>query len=149
MTGLTSRRFQMDDYGKIDPVEGGVALFEGDTSLELFHPEQLIRTLSLEGEPVALVGITQMWPGVGRVWAWMEDGARQHILSFTKIAKRELLPEAFRAGFVRLEAEVAVTDEAAINWIEVLGFHLEATLCNRGLDGVGDQHLYVRFRSDG
>lgn len=145
MSNLEARVFELADYGRVFPVEHGQDAPLRHIVTEMHAPGDLIRTLYLDGDPVALAGITEMWPGVGRVWVWLEDSARHHVLSLTRLVKRDLLPKAFEAGFVRLEADVATDDEAAINWVEVLGFHREATLQNRGHNGQGDQHLYVRF----
>ncbi|MEE9386414.1 MAG: hypothetical protein V3V08_23615 [Nannocystaceae bacterium] len=145
MSSLEARVFDLADYGRVFPVEQGQSAPVGTIVEEMHAPADLIRTLYLDGEPVALAGITEMWPGVGRVWVWLEDAARGHVLSLTRIVKRELIPAAFEAGFMRLEADIAVDDTHAINWIEVLGFHHEATLKHRGHHGEGNQYLYVRF----
>ena len=85
------------------------------------------------------------WAGVGRVWTWINEEAKQHALSLSRIVSNTLLPWLDET-FVRLDAEIKINDLIAQRWAESFGFYREATMRSYGLNGKGDFYLYARIR---
>jgi hypothetical protein len=87
------------------------------------------------GEPVAVQGIVQLWPGVWSCYAWGTERWPKAVLSLTKTSKRVILPymQAHRAH--RAQAVSLGTHHSAHRWLELLGFEREGRLVRFGREG--------------
>jgi RimJ/RimL family protein N-acetyltransferase len=88
-----------------------------------------------EGGIVFCCGVTDLWPGVGQVWALFSPLARRypHTLQAMKWVLRHFFE---KRGYVRLQTMVAVDNEAAIRFDEKhLDFKREGIMRRFGRHG--------------
>ncbi len=130
------------DFKQVQPAESPVDI----GTIPVAHPLKYVRTLTLDGIPKAIAGVQEKWPGNGEAYVWFEPDALDHFLSFGRIIKYDLLPVA-DAAFRRITAPVDVNNDAAVRFVQWLGFHREfdQPLAHFGLNGEGDYWQYVRF----
>ena len=99
------------------------------------------RTLTYEGKPIAIGGVSPVWAGVGDLWVVMSDEGYQHP---TILARhfRQLIQQAREVILAhRLQAAVHTKNKRQMNFLEKLGFEQEGVL--RGYyEPDEDYHLY-------
>ena len=89
----------------------------------------------LDGQAVALVGVSSQRPGVGVVWAWTTPRAREVGSALTRGGKR-LLAALMRSGvYHRLEAWCWTGHPTSERWVRALGLERECTMRRAGLNG--------------
>lgn len=95
--------------------------------------------------PVACIGCTVMWAGVGTAWAFLSPAALCH-WRLIHGSVRMFLSQAFSSGeFRRIQTSVRADHEAGRRWAEHLGFVIEGpeyAYCPDGADAI----RYVRLR---
>lgn len=89
-----------------------------------------------EGEPVAMIGASETWPGRWQVWMLATDKFDKIGLSLTKWVLRVMIPQLFdELGLHRGEAQSLSTHTVAHRWMEHLGAVKESTLRGFGRKG--------------
>lgn len=89
----------------------------------------------LDGEPVALIGVTPRWPKVWQAWAFGTDHWPRVVLSLTRHARRFMLPAVFHSGAIRVECYALESHTDARRWLVALGAQAERTLPDWGKQG--------------
>lgn len=87
---------------------------------------------TLDGEPVAAVGVNPIWPGVWSGWAFGTDDFRKVGRLLTRHIRRFIIPMLLRDGAHRCEALTIEGHDEAHRWLESFGFTREATHPERG-----------------
>jgi len=88
-----------------------------------------------EGEPIACIGATEMWPGVWQAWMFATDRFADIGLPLTRWVIRDMIPGLIRAGAHRAHCYSIEGHDRAHRWLEALGFVHEATHQGYGRNG--------------
>lgn len=139
MTRLQMRAYKPEDFLAIEPLDSEKKNREGQDVAkwaELYATAGPAVTFTdPEGGIVFCCGVTDLWPGVGQVWALFSPLARRypHTLQAMKWAVRHLFE---KYEYVRIQTTIAVDNEAAIRFDEKhLGFKREGIMRRYGLHG--------------
>lgn len=98
-------------------------------------------TALVDGEPVAIAGLIEMWPGRAIAWSFVGANAGPHMVRITRAVERFLGLCEHR----RIEAYVDPNFEAGHRWMRLLGFDRETPGVMRAFTPDGrDQVLYAR-----
>jgi hypothetical protein len=95
-----------------------------------------------DGEPVAVVGMTEIHPRVWTVWMFATDRFDKVARMLTRHAVRVMIPMLRGAGAHRAECRTIVSHTTAHRWLEFLGGRKEALLKKYGKSGQ-DFYLYA------
>lgn len=99
-------------------------------------------TALMDGRPIAVGGIRELWANRGLCWTFIDKGAGKHFTELHRIVKRMIEIAPYR----RLEAETPCGFEQGHRWLKMLGFTLEAERMRAfQIDG-GDSALYAKVR---
>jgi hypothetical protein len=74
-----------------------------------------------DGMPVAVIGATEMWPGLWSMWMFATDRWPEVARAATRFAKRDMWPALLALGLRRGECRSAAQHEMAHRWIRHLG----------------------------
>jgi hypothetical protein len=74
-----------------------------------------------DGTPIAVVGATEMWPGLWSMWMFATDRWPEIARAATRFAKREMWPALLALGLRRGECCSAAQHDMAHRWIRHLG----------------------------
>lgn len=96
-------------------------------------------TAVVNGDPIACIGLIELWPGRRMVWAYLAAGAGPHLVRLTWQVRRWLRYH----GSGRIEAAVDPEFAASIGWAKCLGFVREG-LMREWIPGK-DFYLYARI----
>jgi hypothetical protein len=102
-------------------------------------------TALLGGRLLGSGGIRIFWPGVGEAWAIFPQGMEEHPREVLATARTQLWQTIRERGLWRVQATARVDFPGAANFLEHLGFSLEAQLSRFSPDGV-DVFLYALVR---
>ena len=80
----------------------------------------------MSGEPAAIGGFVPVWPGLGSGWIWGTDHWDDVVMEVTRALRRDILPSLDRRGLRRMEVRPMAANVAAIRWLGLVGFRLEA-----------------------
>lgn len=106
-------------------------------------------TVSVDGEPVLIVGSNILWPGTAEMWAVVADSARGHGRTIMKFLKRYRPVYMRRNDIRRVQVTVHAEKPEYRKFIEKLGFQQESIMMGAAPDG-GDLVMYVdRRKTDG
>jgi hypothetical protein len=106
-----------------------------------------IAALPDTGEPVAVLGACNVWPGYWSCFMMTTDKFPQIGFPLTKFAKNRMIPLLMELGGWRGEARSMVSHTEAHRWLEALGAKRESTLKCYGKNGE-DYFNYVWTRND-
>jgi len=106
--------------------------------------EEYARTLLIDEVVAACFGVWPMWPGVARAWSDLSELALRHPKALHGAVRSQLSGVQESLGLARVEAVVRHDFEEGARWVKHLGFELEGTMANYGIDGIGDYDLYAR-----
>jgi len=95
-------------------------------------------------QPLCIVGITPLWPGVGEAWMLVSRHAAGHGFGLVKGVRRELARAVERAGLRRVQLTVDETDGEAVRFVLLLGAEFEGRMLEYGLNG--STYLMARLR---
>ncbi len=99
-------------------------------------------TALVDGHPIAVGGVKELFPGRALCWAFIGKDSGPHFPALHKAVKTVLDFVPYR----RLEADVACEFEQGHRWAKMLGFTMEAErMVAHRIDG-GDNSLYARVR---
>ncbi|WP_320500933.1 hypothetical protein [Dongia rigui] len=84
------------------------------------HPVGAVMAAA-DGTPVAVLGGTEMWPGLWSLWMFATDRWPEVARAATRFAKRELWPALLALGLRRGECRSAAQHTMAHRWIRHLG----------------------------
>lgn len=87
-----------------------------------------------DGEPVAAIGATNVWPGVWSAWMIATDKFGHVGKHLTRWVRRVMIPAIREAGCHRVEARSAADHTVAHAWMEALGAKPEFVLRRYGRD---------------
>ncbi len=94
----------------------------------------------VDGDPIAVAGTMQLWPGRHMAWAHMSLDTGPHMLWITQETLKRL-----KDVQGRIELTVRSSFAAGHRWAKMLGFEVEAPLM-RGYGPAGEDHIgYVRI----
>ena len=99
----------------------------------------------IAGHPVALIGITPLWPGVWTAWAFGTDDFDRVALSLTRYAIKTLKPLLASRGAHRLQCESRADHIKAHHWLTAMGAKPESVLKRYGRDG--SDYIMFAWRS--
>jgi RimJ/RimL family protein N-acetyltransferase len=85
-----------------------------------------------DGEPVASIGASMVWPGVWTPWMMATERFPEIGRDLTKAALRSIIPAVIAAGCHRGEARSLATHHEAHRWMERLGAKPETVLRQYG-----------------
>ncbi len=150
MTHLTMRKFKAEDLIMMEVLEierkrrNGRPVAVWAEIHEKTGPAYTF--IDDEGRTVFCCGVDILWPGVGEAWACFSPLAERypHVLQCMKWVVKEAFP---RWGLWRLQAILAVDDDAAIRMDERLGFKRESVLRRYGSHGE-DRYMYAIVKED-
>lgn len=89
----------------------------------------------LNGEPIALFGCIEMWPGVWEVWMFATPSFDKIGRRLTRLAHSAIVPIMVREGCRRIQAHSIEGHDVAHRWLETLGAVREAELPDFGKNG--------------
>lgn len=93
-----------------------------------------------EGDPIAIAGTVQQWPGRHMAWAYLPLSTGRHMLCLTRGVREKLAPLDGR-----IEMTVRADFPAGIRWAKMLGFEIETPLLRR-FGPQGEDHIgFVRI----
>lgn len=95
-------------------VEHGMALKEGGESF----------TATIDGNPIACIGLIEHWPKRRYVWAYLAECAKAHNRALLRAIRIWLRYH----GTGRIETAIDPRFEASIRWAQHLGFEREGIL---------------------
>ncbi len=87
------------------------------------------------GRPVAVVGASELWPGVLQVGLFATPAWPTVARAVAARIRRRLIPELLAAGAHRAQAFSDARHSDAHRWLERLGAHCEARLAGYGRAG--------------
>lgn len=104
------------------------------------------KTIAFVGDAgvYAIIGRTDLWPGVVELWALPTTLIHVHPIAFHRAVQRQLALLEQDASIKRIQLCVRVGFEAAEAWAELLGFKIETLMKNYGPE-TDDYWSYVRF----
>lgn len=142
----TVRPYESGDAKRIKPQK----IYANDFSLvprveSLVNSENVFCNTYLDENdtPIAIVGITLLWPGVCDVWGIVSDDVKKTPIAFHKNIKHAL---NFYAGHLRIkryQIYIKIGYKEGRKWAEKLGFRVEGALDYFGPDG---QAYYIMGR---
>lgn len=95
--------------------------------------------------PIAIVGISPLWKGVGVVWTLLSKQSKENGFALSLGCSRFIRSMYIERGYWRLQATIIRGDEVARLWIVKLGFVYEGTMVAYGPD-LKDHDMYARVR---
>ncbi len=98
-------------------------------------------TATVNGDPIAAIGLIHFWPGRKYVWAYLSPDFCKYTLGLTRRIHQWLRYH----GQGRIETAIDPRDEKAIRWAERFGFEREGMM-RRYLETGEDMYLYARVR---
>jgi RimJ/RimL family protein N-acetyltransferase len=98
-------------------------------------------TATVNGDPIASIGLIHFWPGRKYVWAYLAPDFCRNALSLTRAIHRWLKYH----GDGRIETAIDPLDAKAIRWAERFGFKCEGLMV-KYLETGQDMYLYARVR---
>lgn len=97
-------------------------------------PNAHLRSILVEGECVAILGLIVNWKGMAEVWSVASEAVRKAPVSYTRTVKRLLDEHTRLLGLHRVQMTVRRSYREGIHWAEVLGFRSEGVLRGFGPD---------------
>lgn len=98
----------------------------------------------LDDEPIALLGVNQLWPGMWAPWAMATPRFKEIGWGVTRFVKRHMIPRMVEMGFNRAECRTLDTNIEAQRWLIRLGAVRESVNPRTGKDGQSF-HTYVFY----
>jgi hypothetical protein len=99
-----------------------------------------LKTLTVDGAPVAAGGTIELWPGRHLAWAMLPSFSGPHMLTVTRTAQ-----QLIRAPRGRVEMVVLRSFELGHRWAKMLGFEVETPVLRQYAPDGSDFTGYVRF----
>lgn len=93
--------------------------------------------------PLAIIGVTIMWPGVAYAWARVSDGVRGRGLAFTRAMRRLIVEQETILRLRQIRTSVRADAAEYRAWIKLLGFKEESVMVGAAPDR-GDIVTYLR-----
>jgi len=90
---------------------------------------------SLDGEPIAVIGITMLWPGVASVWMYATDSWEKIALALTRWARKAIFQIMSDANIHRAQCWSLSGHDTAHRWLRHLGASEECVSPGYGRDG--------------
>jgi len=94
-----------------------------------------MRTLEVDGQVAAVLGLRVRWAGVGDCWAVVGNSARGHGLWLTRTCRSLLNQFSFELGLHRVGISVKATQAENLRWAKRLGFEFEGVEALAGPEG--------------
>lgn len=99
-------------------------------------PDTYCNTLINEDDkPVAIIGLTLLWPGCADIWGVISDEVRKTPISFHKNIMHALNFYAEELKLKRLQVFVQAEFNEGCKWMKSLGFVTEGRLASFGPEG--------------
>lgn len=124
---------------EFEPCLGGATRTEHAQALMTIPGAQCF-TATVDGEPIACIGLFPWWRGRKYAWAYLRQDFQCNALSLTRAVHRWLRYH----GEGRIETAIDPADEKAIRWAERFGFKREG-LMRQYLATGRDMYLYARI----
>jgi RimJ/RimL family protein N-acetyltransferase len=100
-------------------------------------------TCLLNGQPVGMFGIVELWTGVAEMWSIISEDARRYPKQLTLVGKAVCDIAAQSLRLHRLQITVRSDEEASLRWANYLGFEIEGLMRRYTPDGV-DAYIMAR-----
>lgn len=130
---------------RVQGPQASQALLAGETVLSMsWDPEFLrlwSRVLKHGDEPLAIFGVTPMWPHVACGWALLSEQVLRMPVGLTRHARALIEKARSMLMLRRLEISVDTKHEAALRWAKLLGFEVEGVARCYGLKGEDNWRL--------
>jgi hypothetical protein len=120
---------------------------ENPAALAALHLVDTAIVARVDGQPVAVCGAMEIWPGVWSVFMFATDRWPEVALSVTRWVKRHLIPALVAVGAHRAECHSIEGHHTAHRWLGLLGAHVESVARGMGKKGE-DFRRYVWLRED-
>ena len=148
MTRLTIREYEPQDFMDIELMDYERSFREGQPVEKWANIKKVAgptaTVIDPDGRIVFCCGVHDMWPGVGEIWAVFSPLAQKYPHTW-QVAKT-LLDVGFK-DYVRLQAPLDLSYDAAIRFDERLGFKSEGVMRRYGPRGE-DRTMYALVRED-
>jgi hypothetical protein len=95
------------------------------------------------GVPAVVGGVVPIWPGLAAGWMFGTEGWEDVALEVTRTVKKNILPKLDHLGVHRVECRPIAGNDAAVRWLELMGFRREAVTAQFGR-GREDFVLFAR-----
>jgi hypothetical protein len=103
------------------------------------------RTLWAEDRALAVIGVSQLWRGVGAAFALLSyEAVEEHPIALARGTRRWLDWIVDHGGYWRIQATVEQQSERARDWLVWLGFRFEGTMWGYGPLGT-DHDMYAKL----
>jgi RimJ/RimL family protein N-acetyltransferase len=99
-------------------------------------------TALVDGRPVLVGGLYEMWENRALLWSLLDSTAGSHFISLHRSVKRFLDMQPYR----RIEAECDCDFAPGHRWLKLLGFRLEAARMRAFRVDGGDSSLYAKVK---
>ena len=99
-----------------------------------------------DGIPVAILGASELWPGVWAAWLFATDSFRNIRFYTTRFVVRGMIPALHRLGAHRCEARSSAAHTEAHRWLRAMGAVEEARLRRYGK--AGEDFIIFRWDRD-
>ncbi len=111
--------------------------------LDIFamNPNSFSRTITVDGRPIGIIGMTFNWQGMADVWALLSEEVLKYPFFLHKKAKYYLDLYQKIMNVHRYEANIRCGFEAGFRWAERLGFQAEGLMRKWGPEG----HDYMKY----
>jgi hypothetical protein len=132
-------QYSIGDIYKISPKEevykNDPELFKRVDSLAGAIDSYSYTLVDKNQRPIAVIGMSLLWPGVADVWGVISEDVRKCSLSFHKRVKHSLDYHAECLNIKRYQVFVRVGYKEGRKWAETLGFRVEGALDYFGPEG--------------
>lgn len=98
------------------------------------NPGAVTYTVTIGGQPGAVVGLAQMWPGVATAWTLTSDKIKERPVEFTRVVRRTLDDTIQKMNLHRVQATVRSGYMQGQRWACMMGFIPECELKHYGPD---------------
>lgn len=104
-------------------------------SIWVQNPARMRALLGKYGEVIAVIGYSQLWPGVIEIWAVTSPDIEKYPISFTRGLQRFLQELVKNNKLKRIQVTVRQSFSQSIKLFAHLGFEVEATMKSYGPTG--------------
>jgi hypothetical protein len=134
MPEIVAKPFRKEHYRDLAVPDEGATQEHIDKMLTLYEKSPLSYSLFFDGKPMAAVGISSFWSGVGEVWFMPGKLIYEHSFSVGRKLKKMIDDLIDRGGFFRVQCVVKKQDKRAVRFAKFLGGEIEGVLRQYGPD---------------
>lgn len=127
--------FVLDNLREIDRYELAACGMNPEHAIDHIRMSADAFLVSLNGEPVFVVGTIERMPGVKTFFGFGTDKTTRIMPTFTRFCQRLWFPHLFKDGMRRGQAQLPIDCVKNWSWLIDLGFTPEAIMKRYGANG--------------